>query len=106
MSAYEDEKLSTRRFLRKMTSSSRTDVHDYWVPLYAIDSSSDGPTTVPAIVYGTDGGTRNIGLIPLVVDAGGAVRYVTYAHPEFSNPGEFDFLFDCNRKIDWSHMRF
>lgn len=54
-----------------MTYNSRTDVYEYWVPLDASKFSSDGPISVSMTVYGKDGGSRNLGSIPLVVNASG-----------------------------------
>lgn len=56
-----------------MTYNARTNVYEYWVPLSAADFSSNGPVTVSAIVHGKDGGKRNIGSVPLIVDANGTL---------------------------------
>lgn len=56
-----------------MTYNSRTDVYEYWVGLKASDFATNGPITLQAVVYGDDGGRRNLESLPLVVNATGGL---------------------------------
>lgn len=56
-----------------MTYNERTDVYEYWVPLKGSDFSTNGAFTMQAVVYGTDGGSRTLETLPLMVDATGTL---------------------------------
>ncbi len=42
-----------------MTYNDQSEVYEYWIPIRASDFTADGPITVEATVYGTDGGVRD-----------------------------------------------
>ncbi|MEN8141427.1 MAG: hypothetical protein ABFR97_09420 [Thermodesulfobacteriota bacterium] len=54
-----------------MTYNSRTNVHEYWVPLSAREFSGDGAITVRATVYGKDNDSRQLENLPLIINASG-----------------------------------
>ncbi len=54
-----------------MTYNSRTNVYEYWVPLRSSGFASNGEFSVIATIYGSDGDTRTLEKIPLIVDATG-----------------------------------
>lgn len=56
-----------------MSYNPRTQVWEYWIPINAADFSSNGVFHVNAVVYGNDGGTHELGDLPLVVNATGAL---------------------------------
>ena len=56
-----------------MTFNTRTQVHEYWLPIRAADLSNDGPFTVEATVYGRDGGLRELPALALVANPHGTL---------------------------------
>lgn len=56
-----------------MSYNPRTEVWEYWVPISASDFSGNGVFHVTAVVYGNDGGMRDLGELPLVINATGAL---------------------------------
>ena len=60
-----------------MTYNPRSDVYEYWVPISALEFISDGEFNVNAIVYGNDGGIRDLGTITMFANPGGTL--VTYS---------------------------
>jgi hypothetical protein len=56
-----------------MSYNPRTEVWEYWVPISASDFSGNGVFHITAVVYGNDGGMRDLGELPLVINATGAL---------------------------------